>query len=145
MASVVPVQKSGFGWALNRDNGSLIWVTEAGPGSSGGGGTWGAATDGKRIYTNIVNNDREHFTLKPSNKTATSGGWAAMDARDGESYGRSVGDPSNGTDSGPVSLPNVVCFLLDQLVKKVLYLQPMLKLGKFWGRMRLELQFMVGC
>ncbi|KAK0583717.1 hypothetical protein LWI29_001960 [Acer saccharum] len=49
---VAAVQKSGFGWALDRDNGSILWSTEAGPGSIGGG-TWGAATDEKRIYTNI--------------------------------------------------------------------------------------------
>ncbi|KAG8501569.1 hypothetical protein CXB51_003851 [Gossypium anomalum] len=36
----VAVQKSGFAWALNRDNGDLIWSTEVGPGGPGGGGTW---------------------------------------------------------------------------------------------------------
>ncbi|PQQ06764.1 polyvinylalcohol dehydrogenase-like [Prunus yedoensis var. nudiflora] len=52
---VVAVQKSGFAWALDRNNGSLVWSTEAGPGGIGGGGTWGAATDKKRVYTNIAN------------------------------------------------------------------------------------------
>ncbi|KAF2308707.1 hypothetical protein GH714_013518 [Hevea brasiliensis] len=35
---VVDVQKSGFAWALDRDNGNLIWSIEAGPGGSAGGG-----------------------------------------------------------------------------------------------------------
>ncbi|KAK0584416.1 hypothetical protein LWI29_012891 [Acer saccharum] len=72
-------EESGFACALDRDIGSLLWSTEAGPGSIGGG-TWGAATDEKRIYTNTVNSDGKNFTLKPSNKTSTSGGWVAMDA-----------------------------------------------------------------
>ncbi|XVF16534.1 hypothetical protein REPUB_Repub10bG0040100 [Reevesia pubescens] len=29
---VVAVQKSGFAWALDQDNGSLVWSTEAGLG-----------------------------------------------------------------------------------------------------------------
>ncbi|KAH7550695.1 hypothetical protein JRO89_XS13G0249800 [Xanthoceras sorbifolium] len=45
---VVSIQKSGFAWALDHDNGTLAWATEAGPGGIGGGGTWGAATDEKR-------------------------------------------------------------------------------------------------
>ncbi|KAL5808805.1 hypothetical protein ACOSQ3_029496 [Xanthoceras sorbifolium] len=106
---VAAVQKSGFAWALDRDNGSLFWSTEAGPGSSGGGGTWGAATDGKRIYTNIVNSDGENFTLKPSNKTTTSGGWVAMDARDGKILW-SLADPGNALAFGPVTLANGVLF-----------------------------------
>jgi hypothetical protein len=30
-------------------------MQEAGPSGLGGGGTWGAATDEKNVYTNIVN------------------------------------------------------------------------------------------
>ncbi|KAJ4707004.1 Polyvinylalcohol dehydrogenase [Melia azedarach] len=106
---VVAVQKSGFAWALDRDNGSLVWVTEAGPGGLGGGGTLGAATDENNIYTNIVNLEGKNFTLKPSNNTTTSGGWVAMNARDGEIIW-SVANPSNGTAFGPVSLANGVLF-----------------------------------
>ncbi|KAH7554055.1 hypothetical protein JRO89_XS12G0102900 [Xanthoceras sorbifolium] len=106
---VAAVQKSGFAWALDRNNGSLFWSTEAGPGSIGGGGTWGAATDGKRIYTNIVNSDGKNFTLKPSNKTTTSGGWVAMDARDGKILW-SIAAPSNALAFGPVTFANGVLF-----------------------------------
>ncbi|KAJ9683628.1 hypothetical protein PVL29_019270 [Vitis rotundifolia] len=75
---VSAVQKCGFAWALDRDNGSLVWSTEAGPGRLTGGGTWGAATDNKRVYTNIANSDGKNFTLKPSEKNTTAGGWLIL-------------------------------------------------------------------
>ncbi|KAB2613903.1 polyvinylalcohol dehydrogenase-like [Pyrus ussuriensis x Pyrus communis] len=58
---VVAVQKGGFAWALDRNNGSLCGQRIQ------GGGTWGAATDKKMVYTNIGNADGKNFTLKPSN------------------------------------------------------------------------------
>ncbi|KAG9159780.1 hypothetical protein Leryth_007787 [Lithospermum erythrorhizon] len=81
---VVAIQKSGFGWALDRDNGNIFWSTEAGPGGLQGGGTWGAATDGKLVYTSIVNSNELNFTLAPSTKVTTGGGWVAMDAKTGK-------------------------------------------------------------
>ncbi|XP_038994568.1 polyvinylalcohol dehydrogenase-like [Hibiscus syriacus] len=106
---VVAVQKSGFAWALDRDDGNIIWFTEAGPGGVAGGGTWGAATDEKRVYTNIANSDRKNFTLKPSTRNAAAGGWVAMDSKNGEILW-STGDPSNGTVTGPVTVANGVLF-----------------------------------
>ncbi|KAJ1375521.1 Quinoprotein alcohol dehydrogenase-like superfamily [Sesbania bispinosa] len=107
---VVTVQKSGIAWALNRGNGSFVWFAEAGPSGLGGGGTWGAATDGKNVYTNIVNSDAKNFTLVPSNRIVNSGGWVAMDARDGKTLW-SIVNPSNTTSiSGPVSVANGVLF-----------------------------------
>ncbi|ONI19302.1 hypothetical protein PRUPE_3G270300 [Prunus persica] len=70
--TVVAVQKSGFAWALDRNNGSLVWSTEVGPGGITGGGTWGAATDKKRVYTNIANSEGKNFTLNPSNNITTA-------------------------------------------------------------------------
>ncbi|GAU25989.1 hypothetical protein TSUD_166710 [Trifolium subterraneum] len=108
---VVAVQKSGFVWALNRDNGSLVWSTEAGPSGLGGGGTWGAATDEKNVYTNIVNTYGKNFTLLPSNNITNNGGWVAMDARGGKIQW-SISNPSNTTIiSGPVSVANGVLFV----------------------------------
>ncbi|XP_021674387.2 uncharacterized protein LOC110660389 [Hevea brasiliensis] len=106
---VVAVQKSGFAWALDRSTGELIWSTEAGPGGIGGGGFWGAATDEKRVYTNIANSERKIFTLKPSKAKTIAGGWVAMHAKNGEIL-CSTGDPSNGTASGPVTIANGVMF-----------------------------------
>ncbi|KAK4429964.1 hypothetical protein Salat_1297100 [Sesamum alatum] len=106
---VVAVQKSGFAWALDRDNGDIVWSTKAGPGSLEGGGVWGAATDGIRVYTNIVNGNRLPFTLKPCNQTTTAGGWVAMDANTGNILWTTA-DPSNETAHGPVTIVNGVLF-----------------------------------
>ncbi|OMO79232.1 Quinonprotein alcohol dehydrogenase-like-superfamily [Corchorus capsularis] len=118
----------GYVGAVKRSNAQLVWLTqldkhpravitmsgtyykgsEAGPGGLGGGGIWGAATDEKRVYTNIANSGRNNFTLKPSVKN-TSGGWVGMDAKNGQILW-STADPSNGTVSGPVSVANGVLF-----------------------------------
>ncbi|KAE8669065.1 putative Retrotransposon protein, Ty3-gypsy subclass [Hibiscus syriacus] len=87
----------------------LAIVQEAGPGGVAGGGTWGAATDEKRVNTNIANSDRKNFTLKPSTRNATAGGWVAVDSNNGRILW-STGDPSNGTISGPVTVANEVLF-----------------------------------
>ncbi|XP_048134980.1 polyvinylalcohol dehydrogenase-like [Rhodamnia argentea] len=105
----VAVQKSGFAWALDRDTGEIVWFRLAGPGSVEGGGIWGAATDGKRVYTNIANRDRENFTLSPSTRTTTAGAWVALDASSGEILW-STANPSNETSQGPVSVANGVVF-----------------------------------
>ncbi|XP_073130822.1 uncharacterized protein [Henckelia pumila] len=106
---VAAVQKSGFAWALDRNNSDIVWSTKAGPGSVEGGGVWGAATDGKRVYTNIVNGNRLPFTLKPSAQTTTAGGWVAMDAKTGQILWTTA-DPSNETAHGPVTIVNGVLF-----------------------------------
>ncbi|KAL8518770.1 hypothetical protein ACS0TY_009941 [Phlomoides rotata] len=90
----VVVQKSGFAWALDRDNGDIVWVTKAGPGALEGGGVWGGATVGVLVYTNIVNGDNMPFTLKPSNRTTTAGGWVVW----------TTANPSNETAHGPVTV-----------------------------------------
>src|SRR6266403_1935593 len=38
-------QKSGIYWALNPENGNIVWSTPVGPGASLGGIEWGTATD----------------------------------------------------------------------------------------------------
>ncbi|KAK7394520.1 hypothetical protein VNO78_15049 [Psophocarpus tetragonolobus] len=106
---VVAVQKSGVAWALDRNNGNLVWRTKAGPYGLVGGGSWGAATDKKRVYTNIVNFGRKNFTLAPSNMSTTAGGWVAMDANSGRIVW-STANPSNSTANGPVSVANEVVF-----------------------------------
>ncbi|KZV45647.1 hypothetical protein F511_02307 [Dorcoceras hygrometricum] len=105
---VVAVQKSGYAWALDRNNGKIVWSTEAGPGGTNGGGTWGAATDTKRVYTNIANNDKKNFTLLPSNAVTTGGGWVAMDPGTGRILW-STAVPYNAT-TNPVTIANGVLF-----------------------------------
>ncbi|PIN25332.1 Polyvinyl alcohol dehydrogenase (cytochrome) [Handroanthus impetiginosus] len=87
----------------------VVAKRKAGPGSLEGGGVWGAATDGTRIYTNIVNGDNLPFTLKPSNKTTTAGGWVAMDANTGKILWTTT-DPRNDTAHGPVTIVSGVLF-----------------------------------
>lgn len=70
---------------------------------------WGAATDGARVYTNIVNADNIPFTLKPSNRTTTAGGWVAMDANTGRILWTTA-NPSNDTAHGPVTVVNGLLF-----------------------------------
>ncbi|RVW71677.1 Polyvinylalcohol dehydrogenase [Vitis vinifera] len=87
----------------------VLLMKEAGPGGLAGGGTWGATTDGKRVYTNIVNSNGKNFTLKPSDTITTTGGWVAMDANTGETLW-STANPSNATSNGPVTIANGVLF-----------------------------------
>ncbi|KAL3501368.1 hypothetical protein ACH5RR_035832 [Cinchona calisaya] len=101
--------KSGFAWALDRDNGDIVWFKRAGPGSIQGGGIWGAATDGQRVYTNIINGDRLPFTLAPSAQTTTAGAWVALDANTGEVLW-STANPSNETSPGPMTIVNGLLF-----------------------------------
>ncbi len=52
---VVAGQKSGVVWALNPDNGQVVWSNKTGRGSANGGIHWGMAFDGTRIFA--PNND----------------------------------------------------------------------------------------
>ena len=61
-------------------------------------------------YTpNIANRERKNFTLKPSNKNTTVGGWVAMEAGTRKILW-STADPSNATAGGPVNIANGVLF-----------------------------------
>jgi polyvinyl alcohol dehydrogenase (cytochrome) len=66
-------QKSGVYWALDPDNGSVVWATQVGPGSARGGILWGSATDGQRVYVAAANWESVAVTLIPSGQTTTSG------------------------------------------------------------------------
>ncbi|KAF9626574.1 hypothetical protein IFM89_036089 [Coptis chinensis] len=106
---VAAVQKSGYAWALDREDGRILWCTVAGPGSLVGGGIWGAAADQRRVYTNIANGLQINFTLAPSKKTTTAGAWVAMDAHTGRILW-SIANPRNTTTGGPVTVANNVLF-----------------------------------
>ncbi|EXC20620.1 hypothetical protein L484_027175 [Morus notabilis] len=81
-----------------------------GPGSLEGGGIWGAATDGKRVYTNIVNANRKPLVPAPTNPTATSGGWMALDADTGRILWVTA-DPAKDTAHGSVTVANGVVLI----------------------------------
>jgi polyvinyl alcohol dehydrogenase (cytochrome) len=78
-------EKSGIYWALNADDGSVVWNTQVGPGSALGGIEWGTATDGNRIYAPISNSYGIPYALQPAGTTTVNGGsWAALDPATGK-------------------------------------------------------------
>ncbi|CAK9210451.1 unnamed protein product [Sphagnum troendelagicum] len=107
---VIAGQKNGIVWALDRDDGQIVWATVAGPGGFAGGASWGLATDGQRVYTNIVNSNRLNFTLLPSHEVTIGGGWVALDANNG-SILWSTAAPNSSIAYGPVTVANGVVFV----------------------------------
>ncbi len=104
-------QKSGIFWALNPDNGNIVWSTPVGPGASLGGIEWGTATDGKRIFVAISNSDHLPYTLVPSGQKITWGAWSALDLATGTILWQTA-DPTPGTiDRGSVSVANGVMYV----------------------------------
>jgi len=103
-------QKSGIYWALDPDNGNIVWSTLVGPGSSLGGIEWGTATDGQRIYVAIANRFHLPYTLVPSGQQITWGAWSALDVATGNILWQTA-DPTVGTiDTGSVSVANGVMY-----------------------------------
>jgi len=103
-------QKSGIYWALDPDDGRIVWTAAVGPGGSLGGIEWGTATDGERIYVAIGNNDHLPYTLVPSGQTITWGSWSALDVKTGNILWQTA-DPTAGTmDTGAVSVANGVLY-----------------------------------
>jgi polyvinyl alcohol dehydrogenase (cytochrome) len=102
-------QKSGIYWALNPDNGNIIWSTLVGAGGTLGGIEWGTATDGKRIYVAIADSGHVPYTLT-SGQQITWGSWSALDVATGKILWQTA-DPTTGTiDTGSVSVANGVMY-----------------------------------
>jgi polyvinyl alcohol dehydrogenase (cytochrome) len=103
-------QKSGIYWALNPDNGDIVWSTPVGPGSPLGGIEWGTATDGKTVYVAIGNRNQLPYTLVPSGQKITWGSWSAIDVATGKLLWQTA-DPTAGViDTGSVSVANGVIY-----------------------------------
>lgn len=80
-------QKSGIYWALNPDNGAVVWKTQVGPGGELGGLQWGSAVDDYRVYTAVSNSRFVAYPLTtgPGAGTTVKGGfWASLNAATGE-------------------------------------------------------------
>ena len=97
-------QKSGIYYALDPDNGTELWHTQVGPGSSLGGMEWGSATDGKRIYVSIAN----LYGIPTANGGA--GSWSALDPQTGAVLWQ-VGDPNAAIAIGPLTAADGVVFV----------------------------------
>ena len=123
-------QKSGIYWALNPDNGDIVWSTPVGPGSPLGGIEWGTATDGRAIYVAITNLNQLPYTLVPSGQKITWGSWSALDVATGKILWQTA-DPTMGAlDLGSVSVANSVMYAgsgsgqmyaLDTMTGKILW------------------------
>jgi len=103
-------QKSGIFWALNPDDGGIVWSTPVGPGASLGGIEWGTATDGQRIYVAIANSDHLAYTLVPSGQHITWGAWSALDVATGRILWQTADPTANTIDRGSVSVANGVMY-----------------------------------
>jgi polyvinyl alcohol dehydrogenase (cytochrome) len=103
-------QKSGIYWALNPEDGAVRWHTHVGPGGGTGGIQWGTATDRRRIYAAISNNNQMPYTLIPSGQTITWGAWSAVDVFTGKLLWQTADPTAGAIDSGSVSVANGVMF-----------------------------------
>jgi polyvinyl alcohol dehydrogenase (cytochrome) len=102
-------QKSGQYWALNPDDGSVIWSRQVGPGGSLGGFEWASATDGQRIYGAIANSRATPWMY--NGVEIRNGFWTALDAATGNVLWQTPGNPAvRTTNQGPVSVANGVVY-----------------------------------
>lgn len=113
-------QKSGVYWALDPDNGQLVWSQEVGPGGTLGGMMWGSAVDGSRVYVSENNGPTPPFGIPPapfytlpSGEVIDYGSYAALDAATGEIVWQ-VPNPVAGTNTGPVTVANGVVFACER-------------------------------
>jgi polyvinyl alcohol dehydrogenase (cytochrome) len=111
-------QKSGVYWALDADDGSVVWSTQVGPGGPLGGIEWGSAVDDGHIY--VAECDLLHLPYHlggPTGPITLAGSWAALDPATGDfvwqvpTVGQDPGHPQLGSLAiGAVSAANGVMF-----------------------------------
>jgi len=101
-------QKSGMYWALDPDDGHVVWATSVGPGSHYGGIEWGSATDGEGLYVAIANFFHTSYTLK-SGQTITWGAYSALDPATGHILWQTP-DPQGSFPLGAVTIANGVLY-----------------------------------
>ena len=106
-------QKSGVFWALDPDNGEIVWSTIPGPGGILGGMQWGSATDGDRVYGTITGGFGVSYDIVDVNgdvtEGVTGGSWWAADAATGEILWQTAA-PDSSLLQGGVSVANGILF-----------------------------------
>jgi polyvinyl alcohol dehydrogenase (cytochrome) len=106
-------QKSGDYWALNPDDGAVLWRTKVGPGGLGGGVEFGTSTDGDRVYVAEANSSRLPFTLAGTGpfagKSVTSGYWSALNPATGAILWQTP-DPQDSKNPGFLTAANGVVY-----------------------------------
>jgi polyvinyl alcohol dehydrogenase (cytochrome) len=108
-------QKSGVYWALNPDDGSIVWSTAAGPSGLEGGIEWGTATDNQKVYVAEANFLHQSFKLGPPSYAEWNGGsWAALDAATGQLLWQTAATKGRANrpsiNTGGVTIANGVLF-----------------------------------
>ena len=76
-------QKSGSMWAMNPDNGQVVWRTALGHGTAMGGIHWGIAADDKFVYAPISNTGRPVPTDPAYDQNLIKPGLFALNLNDG--------------------------------------------------------------
>jgi polyvinyl alcohol dehydrogenase (cytochrome) len=112
-------QKSGMYWAVDPDDGSVIWRTQIGPGGHLGGIHWGTAVDPFHIYVGVNDETGSEYQLggngPQAGTTVTTGSWAALDPASGDIQWQianpATAKPIYGASvNGPVTAVNGVVF-----------------------------------
>jgi polyvinyl alcohol dehydrogenase (cytochrome) len=80
---VLAGQKSGSVWAMNPDNGQVVWRTSLGHGTAMGGVHWGIAADDRYVYAPISNTGRPIPGEPAYNPDIIKPGIYALDLNDG--------------------------------------------------------------
>ncbi len=108
-------QKSGMFWAFNAKTGKLAWSRQVAPGGDTGGLQWGSSIDGRTIWAAAANAGDtlsggvpKAWTLKDGT-TTTAGGWAAINAQNGNLLWTKA-DPLGGRSESAVTSANGVIF-----------------------------------
>jgi polyvinyl alcohol dehydrogenase (cytochrome) len=121
-------QKSGIYWALDADDGAILWKTQVGPGGHLGGIHWGTAVDQNRVFAGCNDESGGAYLISgngspaepagdaaPNSQTVTVGSWAALQAASGQPIWQTA-DPAltlpfnQMSVNGPVSVSNGVLF-----------------------------------
>ena len=75
-------QKSGVYWAVNADNGNVLWKNQVGPGGHLGGIHWGTAVDSNGVYVGVNDETGTAYKMGGSGpqagKSTSVGSWAAL-------------------------------------------------------------------
>jgi polyvinyl alcohol dehydrogenase (cytochrome) len=102
-------QKSGQYWALNPENGEVVWQTKAGPGGVLGGIIWGSAVDGDQVYVANGNTAKVDWDLV-GGENVNYGFWSALDAETGEIIWQTPDPIAGNVNQGPVTIANGVVY-----------------------------------
>ena len=112
-------QKSGVYWAVNADDGTVIWKNQVGPGGHLGGIQWGAAVDSQHIYVGVNDEVGGAYTMggkgPQAGKKTSVGSWAALDPVTGKTDWQianpAMSAPLNGGSvNAPLAVVNGVVF-----------------------------------